>query len=82
MYSNHLDTGQVCYSNGPNMSACQMVMFSNCETRLKMSALWINVCYSKSTPKHVIRPLEHRTKKCLKSQMFRCQVFGIQMVTA
>ena len=28
-YSNHLNTRQVWYSNGPQMSICQMVRFSN-----------------------------------------------------
>ena len=41
MYSNHLNPGQVWYSNGPNMPGCQMVWFSKGgpKTRLKMSAI-------------------------------------------
>ena len=40
MYSNHLNPGQVWYSNDPNMPGCQMVWFSKGgpKTRLKMSA--------------------------------------------
>ena len=41
-YSNHLNTGQVCYSNGPNMSGCGMVWFTNggLKSGQKMSVLW------------------------------------------
>ena len=42
LYSNHLNSGQVWYSNGPNLSGCKMVWFSNCglKTRQKMYVLW------------------------------------------
>ena len=30
---------------------------------------------------HAIKPFENQSKKCLKSQIFRFQVFGIEMVT-
>ena len=40
-YSNHLNTGQVWYSNGPNVSDCRIVRVSNGElkTEPKMSVL-------------------------------------------
>ena len=39
-YSNHLNTGQVWYSNDPNIFGCQLVLFSN--GGLKPDK---NVCY-------------------------------------
>ena len=35
---NHLNTGQVWYLNGPNMSGCQMVLFLN--GGLKTGLIW------------------------------------------
>ena len=40
-----------------------------------------NVWYSKGPPNNLIGPFENQKKKCPKSQMFRFQVFGIQVVT-
>ena len=41
-YSNHLNTGQVWYLNGPNVSCWLMVRILNggLKTRQKMSVLW------------------------------------------
>ena len=41
----------------------------------------LNVQYLNGPPNHVLRQFENRTKMCLKSQMFRFQMLGIQVVT-
>ena len=51
VYTNHLNTRQVRYLNGPNMSGSHVVQFSNggLEARQKMSLLWSEMFrYSKN----------------------------------
>ena len=80
MDSHHLNTGQVWYSNGPNMSGCQkhsLVFKWWSENQTK------NVCLMFKMA-HLIMwsdNLKTRQKKCPKSQMFGFQVFQFQMVT-
>ena len=76
-----MKTGIVWYLDGPKVSGCQMVWFLNGGLKIgqKLLVLWSKM--SSFLDGHVIGPFENRTKKCLKSQMFGFQVFGIQMVT-
>ena len=76
-YSNHLNNGQVCYSNGPNLSSCQ----NNLKIVQKSRFYGQKYPVLNDLPNHVIRLFENWTKMCPKSQMFGFQMYCIQMVT-
>ena len=78
MYSNHLNTGIVLYSD---VSGCQMVRILNggLKTGLKKSLLMVqNVWYLNGPPSHVALPFEYGTLKLFSIQIipvFRCWLF-------
>ena len=85
LYSNHLKTGQVWYSNGRCVSGCQMVRYSNggLKTGLKKSVVYVPKClvfeWSPKSHDFTIRIPETHTVQY--SDDSSIQVFSIQMVT-
>ena len=83
IYNNHLNTGQVWYSNGPNMSHCQMVWFLNGLWKLDKKYMFygLKCLVFEWLAQSPDTPFENPAKKCLKSLMFGFRVFGIQKVS-
>ena len=79
-----LENFRVWYSNGPNVSGCQMVWISNggLKTIQKMPVLWSEM--SGIWIVGLIKGSDHLKtgKKCPKSKMFGFQVLGIQIILA
>ena len=80
IYSNHLNTGQVCYSNGPNVSGCQMFWFSNGGLKTGQKSLFYGkkyqvlrmVCLITWSDHFIILQKSVQKVMCLD---FRCLVF-------